>query len=155
QRVRLVDHPHFAEAAASVVRHELDEGELAPRSADDGGVDLDDSHADSCSTVRRSCSVCWRWSRIAWAAALGLRASTASRIAWCCSMTSSTSPPRARWPAKLRRRLSRSGSAKASLRKTSRRLPEAAARFSWKRTSAAWKASALSPPARMALIDIS
>jgi len=92
---------------------------------------------------------------MAWAAAFGLWALTASRIVSCCWTTSSMPPPRAWWPAKLRRRLSRSGSANASIRKTSRRLPDAAARFSWKRTSAAWNAAKSSAPLRMAAIDIS
>ena len=74
QRVRLVDHADLAEATPAVVRDELDEGELAPRCSDDGRDDLDDPHASTalacssavrCRCVRRSCSVCWRWSRMA------------------------------------------------------------------------------------------
>ena len=105
ERVRLVDHPNLADAAAAILQDELDERELPPRRTDDRREDLDDPHASlsfgsgfgtSCSTVRRSLSVCRRWSRIASAAAFGLRSLTASRIAWCCWITSSIPPPRSR-----------------------------------------------------------
>ena len=61
QRVRLVDHPHLADAAASVVSHQLDERELAPGGSDDRRDDVDDPHPSlSFSSVRRSLSVCSR-----------------------------------------------------------------------------------------------